>query len=191
MPCTQKKTAEVIVDSGNNYVLQIKRNQPKLHDAMTGSILYNQPLDSCFEEEKDHGRHSRWYVDVYNAIDEPLAQQWSDLHRFIHVHTWVTKKGVEHHGDRLYITNLSSTSAQSFHKLIRGHWKIENSLHWVKDVIHGEDNNQIRKHNGPVNSAVFSSIAINLHRKNGNWSITEGQIKFGRDIPKALQTLRT
>ena len=154
-------------------------------------IIYDQPLDSYFEEEKDHGRHSKWYVDVYNALDEPLAEEWTDLHRFIHVHTHVVKKGVEHHGDRLYITDLLSTSAESFHKLIRGHWKIENSLHWVKDVVHGEDNNQVRKHNGPVNSAVFSSIAINLHRKNGNWSITKGQIKFGRDISKAFDVIRT
>ena len=45
------------------------------------------------------------------------------------------------------MTDLATTDAAIYGKGIRGHWKIENSLHWVKDVIHGEDKNAIRKGN--------------------------------------------
>jgi len=62
-------------------------------------------------------------------------------------------------------------------------------LHWVKDVIHGEDSNQIRTQNGPVNSSVFSSIAINIHRKNGNHSISDGQMKFSSNVKELFKYL--
>jgi len=65
-------------------------------------------------------------------------------------------------------------NAEEFHQGIRGHWGIENRLHWVKDEIHKEDKNKIRCGTGPVAASIFSSIAINIHRKNGNDSISEG-----------------
>ena len=73
-------------------------------------------------------------------------------------------------------------SAEEFHQGIRGHWGIENRLHWVKDGIHKEDKNKIRCGTGPVAASIFSSIAINIHRKNGNDSIYEGQIKFRNNV---------
>lgn len=153
--------------------------------------MFEKPIDSFEEQEKDHGRHSTWTVRVFDATENIKAEEWKNLRRFIHVHKTTIKKGKESHSDRLYISDLFETCAQWYHKGIRGHWTIENSLHWVKDVVHNEDNNRIVKNNGPVNSAVFSSIAINIHRKNGNWSITEGQIKFGTMVRKLFQYFRT
>jgi len=130
-------------------------------------------LDYWEEHEKDHGRHSSWYV------------------RFIHVHKHTIKKGKESHSDRLYISDRYTIDAQYYHEGIRGHWTIENSLHWVKDVIHKEDKNAIRTANGPVNSSVYSSIAINIHRIHGCHSITESQIKFGTNVNELFKLLRT
>lgn len=181
----------MIVGSGNHYVCQVKGNQPNLFKEIQQVIVSQKPVDRFEEHEKDHGRHSSWYVSVFDATLTPQMDEWKNLRRFIHVHKKTIKKGKESHSDRLYISDLFQTCAESFHKGIRGHWTIENSLHWVKDVIHNEDNNRIVKNNGPVNSAVFSSIAINIHRKNGNWSITEGQIKFGTMVDKLFNLFRT
>jgi predicted transposase YbfD/YdcC len=143
------------------------------------------------EEEKNHGRHSFWYVSVFNARTSFKADEWKSLSRFIHVHKCTIKKGKEIYSNRFYMSDERTIDAKYFHEGIRGHWKIENNLHWVKDVIHKEDDNRIRTNNGPVNSAIFSSIAINLHRKNGNYSITDGQIKFGAKVKDLFGMLRT
>lgn len=152
-------------------------------------MIEQEPLDYFEESEKDHGRHSYWYVTVYNALQSNKNPEWKGLTRFIHVHKNTIKNGRDTHSDRLYISSNPTACAAFYHNGIRGHWSIENSLHYVKDVVHGEDGNQIRKGNGPVNTAVFSSIAINIHRKNGNHSITQGQLKFSSNVNELFKFL--
>ena len=89
------------------------------------------------------------------------------------------------------MTDLFQTDSQFYYKGIRGHWKIENSLHWVKDVVHKEDKNRIRTGNAPVNCSVISTIAINIHRKAGNWSITEGQVRCNANFRSLFDQIRT
>lgn len=187
----QKDTAEMIIKSGNDYVLQVKRNQKGLFNEIEQVILEQEPLDNFDLQEKDHGRHSTWHVSVYNALNSEQTKAWKGLKRFIHVHKQTVIKGKWTDSDRFYISSHFESSAQYFHEGIRGHWSIENSLHWVKDVIIGEDQNQIRKDNGPVNSAVMSSIVINLHRKNGQYSITEGQMKNSANVKELFEWIKT
>lgn len=150
-------------------------------------------MDYYEDQEKNHGRHSWWFVHVFDASHSHKAKEWKNLRRVIHVHkkTICTKTKKESHNDRFYISDLFKTSAQDYHVGIRGHWKIENTLHWVKDVIHGEDKNRLKTNYAPMNTATFSSIAINIHRRNGNYSITEGQIKFGTNVKELFSLLRT
>ena len=187
-----KKTAERIIDSGNDYTIQVKRNQPSLFQEIERAIVEQTPLDYYEEHEKDHGRHSHWYVHVFDATDSYKAGEWKDLSRFIHVHKCTKyKSGKISHNDRIYISSRLETSAEYHHKGIRRHWTIENSLHWVKDVVHKEDDNRIKTDNGPVNSAIFSSIAINIHRKNGQHSITEAQVAANANFNELFDHIRT
>ena len=54
------------------------------------------------------------------------------------------------------------STAEKFAQGIRGHWGIENRLHWVKDVVFQEDNSKIRMSNAPANLSVMKAIAINI-----------------------------
>ena len=180
-----------IVDSGNHYVIQVKANQKTLFSEIQRVIVEDAPVDYYEEHEKDHGRHSSWFVRIFDAQQSCKATEWKNLRRFIHVHKRTVKKGRISDNCRLYISDLFETDAQYYHNGIKGHWKIENSLHWVKDVIHGEDTNRLKLENAPLNAATFSSIAINIHRANGNHSITHGQIKFGANVKELFQLLRT
>lgn len=150
-------------------------------------MVNQKPIDYYSCSEKGHGRHSSWYVSVYDVIPSNITDQWKDIRRIIHVHKQTKEKGKVTDGDRLYISNLFETSAQFYHEGIRGHWTIENSLHWVKDVVHNEDNNQIKNHNGAINYAVFSSISINIQRKNGHRSVTENQMELSANIQETLK----
>jgi len=84
-----------------------------------------------------------------------------------------------------YISSLRET-AEEFARGIRGHWRIENSLHWVKDVVLREDASTIVKGNAPVNLSILRVISINLFRCNGYSSITKGQRFLSHDIDKLL-----
>lgn len=182
-----KKTVEKIIDSGNDYVIQVKGNQKTLFKEIQRTMVEQIPLDTFQVEEKGHGRHSFWFVSVFSAFSSSKLKEWEGLKRFIHVHKEVfhTNKYIRKSftdNDRLYISSHYSSNAKFFHQGIRNHWSIENSLHWVKDVIHNEDKNRMNTKNGPINNSIISTIAINIHRKRGNHSITDSQIKFGADV---------
>lgn len=168
-------------------------NQPSLYREILDTMVKKEPLDSHFSCEKDHGRHTEWHCSVYDAADSVKTAEWSGLKRFVHIKCFKTETatGEETESDRLYITNLYCSDAEMFNAGIRGHWGIENSLHWVKDKIHNEDGNKIRDKNGPCNVAVISSFAINCHRSNGDWSITEASAGSAADLRKVIIRIRT
>jgi predicted transposase YbfD/YdcC len=96
-----------------------------------------------------------------------------------------TRAGKSYHQVAYYISSLLS-SAVDFAHGIRGHWAIENRLHWVKDVIFDEDNSTIRMGNAPANLSVMRTITINILRRNGYSSITSAHRFLANDIDKIL-----
>jgi len=184
-----QKTVETIVGTGNHYVIQLKGNQKTLFREAQRIIVEDSPLDRYEEHEKDHGRQSSWYVHVFDASESPKALEWKNLRRIIHVHkrTLNTKTGKVSHNDRLYISDLYQTCAQKYHE----DWKIENNLHWVKDVIQNEDKNGFKQHNAPINISTLNSLALNIHSIFGKKSVSESQMIFCSNIRKTLKILRT
>ena len=79
--------------------MQVKRNQPSLFDEIQRATLEQQPLDYFEASEKDHGRHSHWYVTVYNALQSNKNPEWKGLTRFIHVHKNTIKNGQDIHSE--------------------------------------------------------------------------------------------
>ena len=79
----------------------------------------------------------------------------------------------------LIILRSRQENAQVFMNKIRGHWRIENQLHWVKDVIFQEDSSGIYKFQPATNLSVLKTIAMNLFRCLGFLSVTEGQRWLG------------
>jgi predicted transposase YbfD/YdcC len=91
---------------------------------------------------------------------------------------------------RYYISSLS-LSAQKFSQIIRGHWRIENQLHWILSVAFHEDDSRIRKDNAPENLAVIRHIALNLLKqdKRGKASIRSKRNRAGWDNEYLLSLL--
>ena len=81
-----------------------------------------------------------------------------------------------------YITSLDD-DAEKFAQAVRGHWGIENSIHWVLDICFREDESRIRKDNAPENFAVLRHIALNMLKKEGSLkkSIKTKRLKAGWD----------
>jgi len=84
---------------------------------------------------------------------------------------------------RYYITSMES-NAKKIAEAVRGHWGIENSLHWVLDIAFREDECRIRKDHAPANFAVLRHIALNLLRQENSKrrSIKTKRLRAGWDM---------
>ena len=94
--------------------------------------------------------------------------------------------GTEPQHERVYgITSHVGTDPEAAEKilaLVRGHWRIENSLHWVRDVTFDEDRSQVRKGNGPRVMATLRNLAISVLRLAGATSIAKSTRWLCRNV---------
>lgn len=150
--------------------------------------------------EKGHGRHSEWSVECYevnkNQALAALVPKWQGLATLIRVHRKVVYTSTKHQknnfeGDSYYISSLVKPSALVCFKDIRGHWDIENKLHYEKDVVMLEDSNRISNDNAAINIAVFNTIAINYFRQCKFKGIYNAQTLFGYNFKELYFNFRT
>ena len=114
-----------------------------------------------------------------------ISPAWIGIKSLIKVERVGTRAGKKYHEIICYISSLVRTAAE-FAAGIRGHWGIENRLHWVKDVVFKEDDSRVRTGNAPANFSIIRATAINLIRRNGYDSITTYQRFLSHDIDKLL-----
>ena len=171
----QKEIAATIIDGGADYVLALKHNQPQLHDDVTESFKHARDdgfanLDHDYYQtvNKGHGRIETrrcWAVSDPDHITYLNQQgQWTNLTSIVMVESQRligAKTTVE---TRYYISSLPNC-AKVLLTAIRGHWEIENSLHWVLDVAFDEDNSRVRKGNASQNFAILCRTALNMLKR--------------------------
>lgn len=168
----QKQIAKSIVDKGADYVLALKANQGNLHEDV--KELFDGALQLGFEGmeydlwetvEKGHGRiESRqcWVISDQKDLSYiRKLSDWEDLNCVAMVRAERRIGESVSVESRYYISSLKGNARQLLWA-IRGHWGIENSLHWVLDIAFREDDSRVRKDNSPENLAVLRHIALNL-----------------------------
>lgn len=116
---------------------------------------------------------------------------WKGLQRIIHVERRFVRKDKKTKSHCYYISSLDSDDAEMFEKGIRGHWSIENRLHWVKDVMQYEDDSGIKKGNGIETLSILKNVAINISRELGFDSIKGANIHFASNIKELMTCFRT
>ena len=159
-----------ILTSGNDYVIAVKANQPKLYNQIKQNIQQSQPTSTHTEHERRSNRVTTRHVSVFDNL-QAIALLWVGLRRLIQVERVGTRGGGPYHEIVYYISSLELTAVQ-FATGIRAHWHVENRLHWVKDVIFVEDKAQMVDGYAATNFSIIRSIVINLFRTNGFSSIT-------------------
>lgn len=168
----QKDTTRAIVSSGNDYLIAIKKNQKKLYEAMVSIAESEKPSDVYQEIETGHGRMVSRQVSVFNNLGN-LPSDWYGVESLIRVERKGKRGKKDYYQMSYYISSREETAAR-FAQKIRGHWQIENQLHWVKDVIFKEDESAIADYQAITNLSILQTIALNLFRLLGFVSITEG-----------------
>lgn len=164
---TQTEIAKKIVKKDADYVLALKGNHSTLKDDValffqdvppetTEEIDYHKSLN------KDHGRievRECWTTSAIEWIDG--KDKWAGLKSICAVRSTRTIGEETKQETRYFISSLGA-GAQRMGKIVRAHWGIENSLHWVLDVAFREDECRKRKDNSAENFAVLRHITLNL-----------------------------
>ena len=187
MPCTVKKTTKLIIEGGNDYVVTVKSNQPRLLAQLKTIVEHQEPCDRFVDIEKIRGRTTCRIASVFTNLCG-IDLNWLALKSFIQVERIGIRSGKKYLQTNYYISSLVS-KATNFANGIRQHWGIENRLHWVKDVIFGEDAAPFSNSNAATNWSIIRNIAINLACKGGYDSLTKAQRFLAHDIEKLFLLL--
>jgi predicted transposase YbfD/YdcC len=165
----QKEIAAKIVAGGGDYVLALKDNHPKLHEAVaqefTAAFEAQRPpaeMRQYTTVETSRGRKERrTYVALPAPKSLPGFADWVGLATLVMVVRITEKAGVETGEVSYYLSSLPA-KVKKLGSLIRQHWSIESQLHWVLDVTFTEDKSRIRKQHAPQTSAMLRRLAVSI-----------------------------
>jgi predicted transposase YbfD/YdcC len=194
----QTAIAEKIVERQADYVLPVKQNQGKLHDTL--EQLFSDPEEMTWAScdyhktvDKDHGRleiRECWVTSDPAYLDYIAAfATWPKLHSIGMVQAQ-RQIGEHHTVKRRYFISSLESNAKQLARVVRSHWQIENTLHWVLDITFREDDCRVRKGNGAQNFAILRHMTLNLlKREKTRGSIHSKRLKAGWDHDYLLKVL--
>ena len=170
-------------------MIAVKANQKRLYEQIQLTTEQATPLS--FDITTEHRSDLRFAaalryrvttrtVSVFDDLSG-INSEWVGLARLVKVERTGTRAGKPYEQIAYYISSLNLNAAQ-FAQGIRGHWGIENRLHWVKDVVLEEDSSRIRQGHAPANLSIIRSLAIAILRYNGYSSITTAMRMIGHNL---------
>lgn len=199
---TQKAIAAEIIAQKADYILALKGNHETFHnevkelmeDPDTLKELQKQGarLECFIEEEKNHGRLEKRSCVALQKTDWFREDwQWAGLKTLVMIERHRKNRPDEEYTleRHFYLTSLEA-EAKEIATMVRNHWGIENSLHWVLDVTYREDASRVRKDHAAANLSTLRKWTLNLFKSApGPSSIRQKQKKAGWDHKYLLQLL--
>ena len=183
---TQSDTAQAITGRQADYVMTVKGNMPTLYKRLKKLPWAAVPAFSAVST--DHGRRARRTIKVALVpawIEFDGAAQVAQLRRT------VTRNGKKTVEVVYLITSDRNADPATLAAWVRGHWEIENRLHWVRDVTYQEDKSLVRTGNAPRVMASLRGLAISLLRIDGHSNIAAANRHHARDPQRTLKLLQT
>ncbi len=186
MGCQKEIAKTSIEDSKADYVLALKANHKDLHNEVCS--LFNlaeingfNDFESDKHEEinKGHGRIEKRSCSCLSVHDllEHVAGGWTSLNTVVKVDS-SREIGDNVTTETRYCISSLPCAASTIAHAVRAHWGIENSLHWVLDVVFREDESRIRKDHSPENFATIQKIVFNLIKLNKSKKMSTKRVQF-------------
>jgi predicted transposase YbfD/YdcC len=192
----QTENAQIIREQGGHYLLAVKGNQPALHEAVQAVVERACAADFAgvrYDQHADvadaHGRHEERYVTViYDPVGLPAG--WPGVAAVVLVGRERAVRGVNASTTHYYLTSHAGPAAE-LAGWVRGHWGIENGLHWVLDVAFREDASRTRDLNAGANLALLRRVAVSLlKRAKAKGSVQTRRLMAAWDDEFLLQVLQ-
>ena len=181
----QHDTARDVLERQADYVMTVKANMPTLYRQL--KRLPWTAVPSVSQVSAGHGRRAR------RTIKAVLAPAWIDFEgaaQVAQLRRTVTKKGKKT-VEVVYLITSSNADPETLAAWVRGHWEIENRLHWVRDVTYQEDSSLVRTGNAPRVMATLRSLAISILRLDGHKNIAAANRHHARDPQRTLKLLQS
>lgn len=168
----QRDIAQTILDKKADYVLALKGNQGTLRADVDLFVAEQRAAgfaDTTVSRHEtldgDHGRIETRTTTVIHDVDW-LRQRhaWPGLNGIVVIDSRRDINGTTERDTRLYLTSLTLPAA-TLGPIVRSHWAVENSLHWVMDMVFRDDECRVRTDNAPANFTTLKHIALNLTRR--------------------------
>jgi predicted transposase YbfD/YdcC len=186
----QRELCRQIVEAGGEYLFTVKDNQPTLLEEI--ATLFNDPPVRPTEvvQRGRHGdRQEVRKLQASTALNE--YSDWPYLAQVCRIEREVTRKGQTKVEVAYVVTSLWPHEAgpRRLLELNRGHWGIENRLHYVRDVTLGEDGSQVRTGSTPQVMAALRNTTIGLLRLAGTINIAAALRRNSAHPEEALALL--
>lgn len=175
---TQRETARKLLEYQAAYVLALKENQPKLHEDVVWLFEQAEREDEaqCVVHEQGRGREETRQCVVRSDLRYLEVHAWPGLKSVAKVTCERLVQGRRSLETRYYLCGFEADAARVL-CTVRAHWEVENKLHWVLDVVFGEDAHSYALDHGPQNMAVLRQFALNLLKKDTSKGSLKGKRK--------------
>lgn len=168
---THKPLAAQVRGGGGDYTLAVKGNQKNLHEGIALRFLETsrgQPdaaVTTAQQIEKGHGREEDRTLWAAPASSVAATAGWKDAASVIAVRRRCLEAGVAREEWRYFVGSLPPDNPSRLAHLIRGHWSVENALHWSLDVGFREDQSRIHEHRAQENFSTLRKFGLTLIQK--------------------------
>lgn len=201
----QREVAAEVVERGGHYVLAVKENQPALHAKV--KALLDEAILEGFEGVR-HGHHRTtdgghgrvevrraWVTDEVRWLGAGLVGRWPGLAAVaaVECERAAAGSGARSVERRYFITSRAGTDAAALLAAVRGHWAVENKLHWQLDVSFREDECRVRTGHAAENLSRLRRLALNVLKRDASvkLGINAKRLKAGWDEHYLLRLLTT
>jgi predicted transposase YbfD/YdcC len=193
---TSRALAQTVIDRGGAYVLTVKANQAVLYDDIATLFGESRVVAETISKTKQVNLHGQRMEQRFVEASTALAgySELPGLQQVLRIERRVTDKRTANVTDEVTYGVASLTAHQAQAKQLaaytRGHWGIENRLHWVRDVDYAEDLSRVRSGNAPQVMAAIRNLAISLMRLSGFDSVAAAIRHYAAHQPAATFLVR-
>lgn len=167
----QRHICQKIIDQKADYMICVKGNQKTLHkdikDYFEDKVLLKSALKT-HDYDKGHGRIEERIAYCTNDIGWLKNHRWPGLKSIgmITRNTCIVKNGAEKmHSETRFFISSERADPRRLNEVVRKHWEVENSLHWVLDVTYNEDKSCISDDAAAENMSIIRKWALNMLNK--------------------------
>ena len=175
---------KVIVDGGADYMIALKKNQGGMYEQIHDWMLSRKQQLPHYEQiNKAHGRVEKRKVYIEQDLGLlDATHTWTKLNTIILVESTRVTPQKESIENRFYICSLTGQNPKQYLDLSKGHWSVENDLHWQLDLTFQEDSSRIRTGHAPQNMNIVRKLALFILNQNQDkMSLKRKRKKAARD----------